>query len=497
MALILGLDLRHDVVRGALARVTSRGAEIVRYVDQSVLPTTTPEARAVAVVDAITALTATLGAPPDRIVTRLSGLEASIRTVTLPRAALRRAHEVLPFELDAALPYDAKDAIIDYQVIDEKGAEVPLLVASAPRERVEAHLRLMSTAGISPREIGVGAAALDGLDSVVPELAGENLVMIIDSGRDQTDVVALKHGICVFARSLSTAMEGARSGRLESELKQTLAALRAGGIGEVSTVYLAGDAGTDGHAPGWFSEKLGIPAKPLELPDAPGASSENRVQFAAALALACRAASRRKRLNLRRGDLVETNSGGGIRKYARSLAIGAACVLLAFAFSVTAKWMGLKDENELLTAQLEKVTERAFGKGTKDVSEAEMLVEGKGPSGNPLPAKDAYDILEAISSRIPTDIVHDVRKLVVELEDDGQTGRFELRGSVASIAERDRIATALGEYECFRELEKGTTTPAPGGKGIAYPLEGKVRCPGVRDPKAPRAAASTNTGADQ
>ncbi|MCA9602396.1 MAG: pilus assembly protein PilM [Myxococcales bacterium] len=478
MAHVLGLDIRETCVRAVLASVRGKKAEIERYYEGMLLPSTSEEGRVAAIRDALQALATDIQPAPDRVVGVLAGTQASIRRSAIPTATLRRAHEVLPFELDGELPFDVTDAIVDYQVIDAEGAQTNLLVCAAPKANVRKYLAQIDDMRLSPREIAVGAVALDGLTLLVPELTAEGLHVVLDLGASRTEFCAFQGGHCVFARTLSARMNDARTGRLERELHQTVTALRSQTASEMTSMYLTGDAAGDAHAASWFEEKLELKPTPLVLPEAPGTNDELRPRFALAAALAVRVAERRHRMNVRRAEFVQAQSSGDLRKYARPLAIGALVVLGAFSFSVFARWRAATAEHAVLEQQLSDVTGRAFGEATSNPEEARDLIDGKSGSGDPLPKFDAYDALEVISSRIPADIKHDLRKLVIELDEDGKAGRFELRGAVDSIAERDRIAQILSDYECFHDVQKGTTTPAPGATGIAYPIEATVSCPG-------------------
>ena len=54
---------------------------------------------------------------PDAVATALPGTQLTIRTVRIPEAAQRQLAEVLPFELEAVLPFDLSDAVFDSRII--------------------------------------------------------------------------------------------------------------------------------------------------------------------------------------------------------------------------------------------------------------------------------------------------------------------------------------------------------------------------------------------
>ncbi|MEM1415175.1 MAG: hypothetical protein AAGH15_09755 [Myxococcota bacterium] len=166
-----------------------------------------------------------------------------------------------------------------------------------------------------------------------------------------------------------------------------------------------------------------------------------------------------------------------MRDNARLIAIAAAAVLLSFAFATYARWATLSAEQEELRAQLGEVTEAVFDTRTTSPTRAKELLEGGSSASDPLPRFTAYDALEAISAAVPPEVVHDTRRLIVEIDDVAREGRFEIQGVVPSIAERDTIVAALEAHECFQDVDKGPTSNA-GDDKLSYRLEVTIGCPG-------------------
>src|SRR5690606_8989480 len=97
---------------------------------------------------------------------------------------------------------------------------------------------------------------------------------------------------------------------------------------------------------------------------------------------------------------------------------------------------------------------------------------------DPLPRFDAFDTLDAISRVMPPEVIHSLRKLAIEIDDQSRVGTLEIHGRVASITERDQVAQAIEEHECLERVVPGPTTPGRGGEGLNYRLEAEVHCPG-------------------
>ena len=488
MARILGIDIASDAVRGTMVRASLRRVEVASYAEAP-LPHTTPERQAETLREAVRQLTSSFSPAPDYVIVCLGGDHVSLRTLEMPLVARKRITDVLPFELEALLPFPVDQAVVDHQPIDQAAGKMRLLAAAVPRASVAELITVLRNAGVDPREIAAGAAALDGLVSVVPALGGLDAALVIDVGRKRTDVAVIQSGCCHFARTLSVGLEGGTSSLLQSGLHHCLASFRAGGGVAPARAFICGEGALAKGALDWFRSELGIDVELLPLPEVPGAPPE-LVLFGRATALAARGAGRQKRIDLRQGDLAPARAIGGLRQQGRLLVICAAAVFLAFVFSAYARWTVLDDERDELETELAAVSRELLGEETTSPRRARELLSGGTNQIDPMPPFDAFDMLQATSAAIPADITHDTRRFHVNLDEDGQAGRFQLHGTVASVAERDRIRDGLDAHECIEELELGNTTPS-GTDRINYQIEGVMRCPGAARPAG---ASSKSTG---
>lgn len=502
MARILGLDIGTTTVRGAVLRTALRKAEIERYVEVPVQGDT---------LAAIRELLTSQGRMPDGIIVALPGEDASLRTVDVPEAAAKRIDELLPFELEAVLPFSPDDAIIDSQPISRENGRVHVLAAAMPKERVKQLLDTMSESLIAPQEVAIGAAALDGLVPLVPELQGVGPFLVVDIAATRTDVCILRNGRTELARTIThggtladaqqvpvgdvmdsqTATYRATSGTnpklvaMGRSLQQTVAMYRASGGAEIARVFLTGDgAVADGMAE-WLATQLNTEIAYVSLPNPTNLDPPTLTMFARAAALAGRVLSRGKRLDARRGEFAQKRAMSALRHHTGLLAICAGVVLLGFIFWTWTDYRVQKARHATLVAELERVTERVLGEKTADSESARRLLEGRTGANDPLPHFDAFDALSAISDAIPSDVRHDTTRLIVELASGNRDGRFELKGTVSDLAERDRISEALAAHRCIHDMNNGRTS---GQERINYQITGVLRC-------GERAAPSKNRNA--
>ena len=478
MSLVLGLDVTPRAVRGAFLRTNLRGSEMERYAEAPLPYSAESESQEGLLAAAIAQVLSEGARAPDRIIASLNGDAASLRLIDLPAGVEKKAAEVLPGELGAVLPFDVEDAVVDYQIVGRDESTIQLMAVAVPRQSVASRLRELQAAGVDPRELAVGAAAFDGLGALLGESLEGKTVLVIDVGPISTDFAVLTNGRCTFARTVSGGMDLVESGaraELGAALQRTFASYRAQWSEAPSLILLSGETAPMESARQWLTEQLGLECDVAPLPPASGADEEMRPKFTRAAALAARAISRGKQLDLRRGEFASQAAASEIRKHLRLIAVCLTAVVLSFAVSLMARYRVARAEHEGLTATLAEVSKDLLVEEAHSALHARELLTAGARIDDPLPRFDAYDVLEAISVSIPADIQHDTRRLLIEIDDDGDDGRFEIQGTVGSIADRDRLVDALQTHACFADAEKGSISTAVEDRKD-YKLTVKVKC---------------------
>lgn len=482
MSLVLGLEITPRFVRGAFLKTALRGSEMEYYTEVAIPPASEEQSTTAPLRAAVAEVLAEGSRPPDRIIAALDGELASLRLIDLPLGVEKKIAEVLPGELESLLPFEVSDAIVDYQIVGRDDLNLQLMTVATPRNNVAERLRLLHAAGVDPRELAVGAASFDGLGPLLGEALNDRTVLVIDVGATSTDFAVLTDGQCTFARTLSGGMDLVESGRrtqLGSALRRTLASYRAQRSEDPSLMLLAGETAPMESARRWLTEQLGIECGTVPVPSAPGADDETAPRFAKAAALAGRAISRKRQLDLRQGEFASRAAAGEIRKHLRLIAVCVAAVLLSFVVSLGARYRVARAEHARLRTSLAEVSKDLLGEEASSAFHARELLTAGPRIDDPLPRFDAYDVLEAISDSIPTDIQHDTRRLLIEIDDDGDRGRFEIQGTVGTIAERDRLVEELQEHRCFSDVEKGSISTAAGDRKD-YKVAVRVECEAPR-----------------
>ena len=500
MARILGLDVGKRAVRGTLLVHSFRKLEVERHLQVPLLSGADGAAAKVDLTEALEAVIQAVGNPPDAVIADLPGDMVSLRTVQLPRAAAKHIAGVMPYEMESLIPFAVEKAVIDYQTVETDREQLRLLVAAAPRERVADRLKQLRSAGIEPRTLCAGAAALDGLGRLIEQLKQPGPFLIVELGAETTDLCIISHGRCQLGRTLSLGISHSRSGadELWRGIQRTVASYRAAGGLPVERVFASGTGAMQWETVTWLGERLGARIELLPLPAAAVSPAlqerESYAQpvFARSAALAAKGLGGTKSIDLRQGELAPARAASALLRHSGLMGACLLAVVLCALFAVYGRRALLVDERDALRTRLAAVTEELFGEAASDADQARRLLINQRAT-DPLPRFDAFDALNIVSGSIAPEIVHDVRRLRIEVGDDKREGVLELQGTLSTIEQRDEVAAKLDEHPCFGEVKKGKTSPGREENRIKYQLETTIRCPGNGAPSK-RKSAKTGGG---
>ncbi|MSP24108.1 MAG: general secretion pathway protein GspL [Myxococcales bacterium] len=470
----LGIDLGGTSVRVALLESRFRKTVLLalreeRFLDHATVP------------DALRAATATLRA--DACATSVDGRKCFMRRIELPKAALKDLANVLSFEVEATLPFELDDAVMDHRRLRAvPGVDSPneisifagVAVAEAVRDRIHLVRRGL---GMEPERVGLGPLPLANLALILPEFATGTPRALLDLGDDTAELIVLRHGEPRFARTLScgASMLPADAGRLARELKQTLLAWRSSGGDALNSLTVVG---TGRSVPGldeFLRQSLDVAVLDLPPLGLDGVAAHDRAlvpRFAKAIGLALGCSRRPADLNLRQGTLEAQQSYQFLREKTPLLAGLGAALAVSFGFSVFGELRSLGAERAALEEQLHAATRTHFGKPTRDAKGALDLIDAAiaGNFDDPMPDIDGFDVVVALSERIPSGLVHDIAEL------DFNRGAVSIKGVVGTIDDAQKVAAAIDEHACFSDVNLTRTTRLKDQDKQKYTLEFKADC---------------------
>lgn len=437
------------------------------------------------------------------------GGEATLRLVTLPFADPRKIEQVLGYELESQILGDLDDLVIDHVVSTSKPGATNVIAVAAARDLVRRYVEALSSVGADPRVIGAAALSYAALRGHA--FTDEVPAAIVDVGHRHTNFCLVRGSTVLFARSIvrgaedvtlafadafkvdasaaerlkheqATLMPGA--GRAEEitrgamrslvrELRQTLAAYRAGG-GDTppERLILTGGGVRMRGAVEYLGAELGLPASRMELiPSDTFVKSDLRAFEGArevllpaqALGLALAAAAPVPQVNLRKGELAYRRDFSYLRGKAGYLAAAVLAILAFAALNAAASLRSLRKESEGLEARLRRETTELFGEARLDGKAVSEELR-QGPKGGlpQIPTTTAFDVLQEISHVVPPG---DKIKLdIVDL--DIKPKKVQIKGTAESAQQVDDLVAAMQKIECFEDVQKGkvsSVTAPPSG----------------------------------
>lgn len=517
---ILGIDLGAWSVKVAELEAGFRQAQLVGLYERRLEPKVEGESELERAARTIQALIAEERLEPEMCAATLGG-EAMIRLLAMPFSDRKKIEQVLGFELESHVLGEIEGLEIDFVTSTTNAQGTRVIAVAAPRTEVKARIDALAAVGCEPRVIGAAAlsyAALRG--HAFASAPDDPPLAILDLGHHHTHVCIVQGETVLFARTIPRGgdditvaiadafrmtpedAEGAKHAQafilaqgavaespshrkvdetvreavrpLVRELRQTLAAFRAGGGPAPARLCCTGGAS---RLPGLLEHlevELGLPASRLALqPAEPFVAEALRTGGdgvgldvglpAQALGLALAAAVPVPQVNLRKGELAWRSDYSYLRGKAGYLAVAVLAILMFAAVNAVASLRALRKEGDALQFQLKRETIQLFGEPRLD-GRAVSDELTRGPKGGvpPIPTLTAYDVFDEISKTVPSP---DKGKLdVLELEI--KPKKIYMKATAESQQQIDDLTTALGKIDCFEKVEKGkvsTVTSPPSG----------------------------------
>jgi general secretion pathway protein L len=495
MSTWLGIDIGTTAVKVAVIRTAYRKVQLAALASVEV-------AQAGGVAEALAqAARLVMGeGVGDAIAISLEGQRGTVKVIGLPASAQKQIGEVLPFELESQLPFDIEEAVFDYRVLpglrETKGEELAVLVGVAKTADVAARIELVKTAlGTEPERVGIGAFPIANLLPYVPAL-GEGVVAVVDLGTVSSDVIVLKGGEPLFARTVALGTKGlpGTAAKLARELRTTIAAHRSQGGEAPTRLFLCGGGAFVSGAEAFLSSAVELPVEVLPTPAiemGPLAPEHGATmaRFAKAIGLALGLGPRSVGLNLRKGPLAFERGFAWVKEKVPLLAGLAAVILVSFLFSAWAQLYAKTKERVVLEGALAIVTKDVLNEETSSAQRANELLSSQTTLSDedPLPHADAFDVMVKLSELIPSSMTHDIEEL------DIQKQHVIVHGVVGSIPDAQAIKTSLGEERCFSDPKITRTNAQVGGTAQKYVLELDIKCPEDVKGGAKKAAAAAGS----
>ena len=217
----VGLDIGSGLIKVAVIDHSKGEPELVKVAVTPLLPDAIVEGEVMdpsLVADAIRSALADAGVTTREVVTAVGGRDVIIKRLQAERVKESQARELMRWEAEQHVP-DVESVELDFQILDPDGPpneEMSVLLVAAKRDLVEAKVRILAEAGLTPSIVDVDAFALHNAFELNYPDAMRGAVALVNVGNEITNVNVLDDGVPVLTRDLAV---GTR--RFREDLQRT------------------------------------------------------------------------------------------------------------------------------------------------------------------------------------------------------------------------------------------------------------------------------------
>jgi type IV pilus assembly protein PilM len=204
----VGLDIGSGLIKVVVIDHSKGAPELVRVAIAPLLADAIVEGEVMdpgIVSDAISQALSAAGIKSREVVTAVGGRDVIIKKIQIERVKEQQARELMRWEAEQHVPFDMESVELDFQILDpdDEGLEMSVLLVAAKRELVDAKLRTLTDAGLTPVVVDVDAFALHNAFELNHPDAMTGVVGLINIGHEVTNINILDDGIPLLTRDLT------------------------------------------------------------------------------------------------------------------------------------------------------------------------------------------------------------------------------------------------------------------------------------------------------
>src|SRR3989338_1621201 len=471
--------------------------------------------------------------PPFKLISALSSLNVSNRTVEMPFRDKTKVRQTLPFELEEHIPFSLDTIIFDYQIYEISKDKSNVFTLIAPKTAVKEHLNLFETQDMNPDIVSTDHIVYANLSSLLPEAS--TVSAIINLGHQKTSVCILQEGQVLNIRSFplggqhitknietdyKLSYEEAENAKTDngfvltdetdatedqkkfstciqktvdeivSQLTQTFQSHRSKGKPAVQKIFLTGKTSLLRNLPAYIAQETNIEVEVLKCLEGRDAcnipnNEENNAGSSVALALALGIVGRSygAQFNFRKEDFSKYK-GGALGKEVRYLLGAASVIILILLMNIFGNYFILKSTLQKASEQMEVVLKKFPIKVdpsllqspirmraflNKQAKEQKEKLQALG--GSKQEGLTTLEILKEISGMVPKEVLFDVRELSIT------DRKVRLKALSDSFNAIENIEKSFKNHTAFDSVVKGEISTAADGKNKNFTISFDVKGP--------------------
>jgi type IV pilus assembly protein PilM len=135
------------------------------------------------------------------VVSVLPETKTFIKTIEVPRSEEQSIEEAIKKEIELYIPFKLEEVYFDWQIIDESGSKIKILIALAAKEIIESYTRTLKMAGLQPISLEIESSAI--LKAMFNEKEDINKTLaFIDLGATRSSLIIIDKGVIQLTISL-------------------------------------------------------------------------------------------------------------------------------------------------------------------------------------------------------------------------------------------------------------------------------------------------------
>jgi len=208
----VGLDIGSSHVKAVqLRRVGKTGIELERFGMAEIYPDGDKKAGGVNVheakVNAVRSALSQARISAKQAISAVSGESIIVRYIQLPSMPEAELRSALRWEAEEYIPFAIEDVNLDSVILgrSEDGEKVDVLLVSAKKDLVEAHVEIIRDAGLTPFIVDVDSFAFLNCFEINYTPALTDVVALVNIGAEITNINIYIGGVSRFSRDISVA----------------------------------------------------------------------------------------------------------------------------------------------------------------------------------------------------------------------------------------------------------------------------------------------------
>lgn len=200
---IIGLDINRKAIYATVISAKGYKRTIEKFIEEPLEydTTVTYEER---ITRALLSIFSKIG-PYDYVYTSISSSSVIFKEITLPFTGIKKIKLVMPFEVEALLPFSLDTALLDAIITktNTQESKTDILVAAVKKDFMQHYLHMFTQAQVGVDKVSVDMFELYGLYTSIPAYQNsQDTQALIDIGMHTTRLAILVHGQLKYIRAL-------------------------------------------------------------------------------------------------------------------------------------------------------------------------------------------------------------------------------------------------------------------------------------------------------